>query len=82
MRSSSAQYRLRVAVQPREGFIEQVNVRALRHRPSEKRPLLLAARERADLPVGEIGQPRGRERLLDEPGGPPRRNASTHPSAG
>ena len=49
-----AQDGLRVAVQPGEGFVEQVNVRPLRHRAREEGALLLAAGERADLAVGEV----------------------------
>ncbi len=62
-----AQHGLRVAVQPGEGFIEQINVRALRHRARQEGALLLAAGERADLPVGEVFEPGGGQGLVHRP---------------
>jgi len=42
-------------VQAGERLIQEEDVAALRERPREEDPLLLAAREHPDLPAGEVG---------------------------
>jgi hypothetical protein len=53
--STSMIARLGGGVDAGEGLVEQVEVGILRQRPGEEHALLLAARQLADLAVGEIG---------------------------